>query len=372
MPDIPWSAYSIGVDMCACCAGLTLLVTRRPRPGKEFTAVALVVFTLLLFSYSRCYDDSLVLSLFVALCVVHGASTAVEDELRTLCRICGIALTCAALAAITLSFLHILPSRGMVPNARVVFTYGTPHPNSLGALIFGAMAALTYAEWSRTWQTLTVLSLAAAAFTYVALSSHAAAVACLLLVGVQIVGHIQIGALCLGDMPPRRVHQALLVVVPMVLLIGMLVMTAVYNSDNTVMTRLNGLTHGRIHYAHAYYEELGGFTIFGRSELTADQYNGRSAFWGVDSGFCFFALEYGMVPMAVLTAIYLASTRRIARRRDFALTALILLGFLYLVIERVPFSLYTTPWLLLIVSGAFFRQTETTKATGRYVKLTDF
>ena len=339
MPWHPWTVWSTAVDAFACAAGILLLVTRTPRLRTSHIAAIALLLPLLLFSYSRCWDGGFVLSLFVAVSVSRL-------DLRQLCRTYAVAALFAVVVSMALSFAGILPKLAVVPNARVVFTYGYPHPNTTGALIFGALSALTYAEWHRTWRAVTALSVVSGILTYVALSSHAAAASCILLACSNLVGHL--GAVESLSASSPQIHRVPLIVIPLILLGGMLVLTAIYDADNALMARINSLTHNRVHYAHAYYVELGGFTAFGRPELTADMYNGGSSFWGVDSGYSYFALDYGLIPLAVLAALYLARTRRLAERHDFALTIIILLGFLYLVIERAPLYLYLSPWFLFL------------------------
>lgn len=341
-PSFPWEALRVASDVAVVSACIILLSSRVPRLAACQMGLSFLAIAPLLYSSSRCGTDAYLISIFTAFCVVG-------DDLRKLCRGYACAMAAVIVMAIALSIVGILSNYGLFPNGRLVFSFGATHPNNLGALVFGFCTAMVYSEWEHAWRSVAALCLGCGAFAYFILSSHASAILCISLVAITLVGHAQTFAFV--RCAPEGAHRLLLLTIPTLIVLCMVLLTAIYDSNNGIMRALSSITHRRIHYAHEYYVELGGFTLFGRPELTATQYNGGVSFWGVDSGLCHFALVEGIVPLCMVTFAYLLAVPGMSRRRDFAFTAIVLLGFFYLVVEGMSFELYATPWLLFVADG---------------------
>jgi len=253
---------------------------------------------------------------------------------------------------VLLSIVGLLYNKDVIPNSRIVFSFGFGHPNALGAILFSTMSAMVYACWrERSWGVSVVATLTCAGFCYLCLSSHASAVALLLLAVAALVGHTRI--LSSHYYLPRRLFQVVMVAVPAILLALMLVGLVFFDADNPFFARMNSLLHGRLYYSNMYYLDHDGLSVFGRQFIYAGSYHNGLPFGNVDSGYCYLALVYGLAALCAVAVVYIAAVQKLSfSRPTFPVLAIVLISAMYLLLES--YALYPmTSFASLLIAEAF-------------------
>ena len=307
---------------------------------KRLAAAAAASSSLLLLSAGRSGDWRLVIAFVLAL-------TATEVPRERLCRAFGIGALSAIVVVMALALAGVARNEDCVPNGRLVFAYGLGHPNGLGFAIFSALAAIALS--SRRGRSAAMgLSLAAAAFSYVALSSNAS-VAVNLMLFVSIVA---VGCLQRLDMAriPKRIFLAVLLLLPAILLVGMAFLTVAGEAAEPMYSLANKLTHSRPLYAHEYLMENGGFSLLGGEYVIESHVHNGVGFNGIDSGYCYLPLVLGFATTAVLAAWYVVAVGRLSLERDVLVFCIVCTNLLYLVVEQGPFSLELGSAMLVVMS----------------------
>ncbi|HAM16882.1 MAG TPA: hypothetical protein DCP91_13730, partial [Eggerthellaceae bacterium] len=309
--------------------------------------IALFVITLTLLVFSSAYTNDYLL---VHTCVIMVAVGGIR--LRRLCDVYSLALLAMISVVLVLSTLGIIYNKDVIPNSRLVFSYGLGHPNGIGSLLFACCAALAYSCWyRRTWWVSLAVSAISSVFSYVFLSSHAAAAVLAALAIAVVVGHAmrRRGA----DLVPGKVFFATLTVLPFLMLLAMIVSTAFYSADNPVFALFNKLLHERPHFAHQYYSSHGGFTLFGAKYASVSNYHTGLPFTSVDCGYSRLALCVGAFAFVAMAATYVVAVRKLSRDNPhFLVMVILLLCSAYLMVETA--QLYLASGVMAIfVSQAF-------------------
>jgi len=263
----------------------------------------------------------------------------------------------AILVIVLLSITGLLYNRDTIPNNRLVFSFGFVHPNTLGALLFSALAAMTYACWhSKTWPVPVALSAIAALFSYCLLSSRASAIILVLLTLCGLAGHIPF--LQKNPHAPKRLFLVVLVMVPAIMLAIIVLSSMSFDSSNSLFSMLDKMTNGRLHYGHQYYAANGGFTLVGRELHYVSSYHNCLSFTNIDSGFCYLLFVNGLLSLLALAAIYIAAVIKLARKRpEFIIMAIMLIAAVHLMVES--YMLFpASSFAILFLAEAFATEDE--------------
>lgn len=268
---------------------------------------------------------------------------------RKLCKTYLLAVSFAIAAVMFLSLVGYTPMVDVIPNGRLVFGYGFIHPNVLGGLFLSVVCAQTYYCWeSKWWGLAPVEAVLFAAFAKAVLSSNASAILILFVGAIGVIGHFWNQSLWHGVRLGRASTTAL-IAVPLVLMLGMLVLVANYKGLDGVAAFADGITHYRPRFASNYYEANGGFTLFGRPFVSVPAHHNGGAFSAVDSAYAYFSLVFGIFPLIVCGASYVACIIRAKRGvvHPFLLVAILLFA-VFALVEGLPMHLYSNVTLLLL------------------------
>ena len=344
-PVISTSNMLIWCEYAAMGMAIAAIILR-PRSISPYQAIlAAATFALLLFSSSRTLDYRLVHGLII-LFAVSGI------DLRKLCS--AYYMTTMPIIAIVmlLAVIGLEHNVDVIPNSRLVFSYGFQHPNTTGCLLFSALGAMAYAHWeSKTWIAPCLLSGVAGVFCYAFLSSHASAALLLALAAITAFGHTKPGTKLAKI--PHKPGFALLACVPLLLMGIALACTAFFDSANPFMNWFNGIVHGRPLLAHNYYLGHDGFTLFGREYSPTVDYHSGLPFTSVDSGYSFLPLVTGIIPMLLLFANYLAASWQLLKKpSNYFVVMILLMQSFYFLVEFVP-ALLVLNFSVLFISEAY-------------------
>lgn len=343
MPQLPWQ----GIDMLGQSASIALafLAIALNRKGAAQATLLGCMACALLCSASRAIDFRLVAGFFVI------ASIAREDMQRA-CKLHCSATLFAVTLLMTASLLGIISNPDFMPNGRIVFGYGFRHPNTLGGLLFSASGALTFSKWRKGSLALPlVLSGTCAVFSYIGLSSNAAAALCGSLLTINLIGIVF--PACRSVKVPNTIAIISFIGIPALLFLVMTATASGYDSANGAFAFINRVTHARPYYSHEYFNAAGGFTLLGAPTIVRYGHHSGGAFWGIDSGYSQLTLVYGMAVTALAACTYAIASWKASRRGvDLATTAIVILCALYLVVEPFPLFLYSN-FALLFLENAF-------------------
>ena len=331
----------------------------------ECAALSLALCTIVLrqyyFSTARFALSCLSLAVIICSAMLTGLHQLVHafifllafsgEDRNRLCRAYFLVTVAALVILVALSLCGLITNRDIIPNDRLVFSYGFVHPNACAAVIINALCAAAYILWERRdWAIVVVLALMSAAFSYWALSARAGTVLCLALAIACLVGHLKKPVPTVRN--SKKIFIFVLVGIPSVLLVAMLLSCVFFDATNPLFALLNKLTNARPHFAHSYFVRNGGFTIFGRPYVTTNYYHSGLPFQNLDSGYCYLPLVYGVATMAILFSAYVAIVVKGEwGRRRFIAGVLILLSAAYMTVESFGLNLATCfPMLLLMTA----------------------
>ena len=276
-----------------------------------------------------------------------------QVSLKRLCSAYSLIVLSIVVIAVILSLTGLLWNKDVIPNSRLVYSYGFAHPNTFGPILFSAIAAVAYVFWDkRVWWIPAALAIICAAFAYFLLSSNASFAILLLLAIVIVVGHIAWLNHRLANASSLALF-ILLLAIPLVVLCIMVVCIAFYDASNPFFSWLNSALHARPAYAHQYFDMYGGFTWLGRKYMSVASYHNGLPFAAVDSGYGQLTLVAGLVPSIALAVVYVVAAWRLSHDcRRFLVFAIILIAAFYLMVESI--MLYLPAGIALIfLSRAF-------------------
>ena len=340
MPALPIESALHCVQLLAVALAIISAVGSWGGIRKRLVVAFAASSSLLLVSAGRSVDWRLVVAFLFAL-------TAAKVARESLCRAFGIAALSATVLVMALTLAGGIENVDCVPNDRLVFAYGLGHPNGLGFILFSALSAMALSS-RRARKLVMGLSLVAAAFSYVVLSSNASAVVNLMLF-VSIVVSGCCGRLDMARVP-KSAYMTILLLLPTILLIGMAFLTVAGEGAEPVYSLVNRLSHGRPFFAHKYFLENGGLSLLGDRYAYESHVHNGVGFNGVDSGYCYLLLVLGVVVTGVLAAWYVLAARRLTLERDALVLGVVCANLLYLVVEQGPLSLELGSVMLVIMS----------------------
>lgn len=321
-------AYMLADRLPIALALFSIVMRARTKPAPKWLSVlAFVTFGPLFLSAELTGDYRLLFGSLILLALVGGDP---DMSLRHY----AIAAIMATLVLVILALLHVAVNRDVVPNARLVFSYGYGHPNSLGAVLFSITGALTYLTWEKKGWTLSlVMAGTASMFSYVVLSSHAPAAMLAFLFFATLLGHVF--PIRKTIRLPRKTLQVLTLVLPLCLAAVMAVCTVRYNAESPAFSLLNKLLHGRPFYSNSYYLTSGGLSLFGRNLVPTNWYHTGVGFQQVDSGYSYFILVYGLTTFFSSFLLYGKSVLGLEAKsgRQCFLFLVILVEAAYLLVE---------------------------------------
>lgn len=357
MPSLAAMNLSDLMDVLVLAACIFLIV-KRFRAGCISKLVLLAVTSIVLYlSHVRTGIGSLMIDLLVV------ASVSFACPWR-LCRAFAIGAMLSIVVVVLCSVGGVIAMRDVLPNGRLVFSYGFGHPNQLGGYMLAAIGAVTYVHWDGArWQVPFALALAASAFAKAALSSNSSAVLLAAVAAINLVGHLPLARRV--SSPRRAIPMALAIAVPAALCALMLMLTAGREGMQGLASLVDRLTHSRAYFASAYYEANGGFTLLGRPLVSSSSFHSGLGFAAVDCAYSYMALVHGIAPLVAVAACYVALVLRWGRSRvhPFLFWSLMVYAA-YAVVENYPLVLCANySMLLLAASGA--DDSRMTRAGGR-------
>lgn len=244
------------------------------------------------------------------------------------------------------------------PNGYWVYSYGTGHPNTFGALLYGTVTALVLAiDRDRYRLPLLVCCAATTLFTFFALSCRSAAVLELVLMLALIVEEVFPN--WMKRVEASGILNALVAVGTVVLGLLMLAGTKWYGSADGLFGLVDRLTNARVSNGHVAYQSLGGFTLFGREVVFSSRH--ASFMQGIpylliDSAYSRFGLVYGLVPGVCLLVLFCRVAYVSAGKGGTGLLWAILgLNSLYCAIERYPLLVIWNGVLSVLAWGVVSR-----------------
>ena len=352
--DCAWGSFASANDVVAALhfdviaraivlALCMILLMKRPirfsyfSLGLVFTGLAALVLSSVFALNSFLLVDLLVA---VSVSFVHP---------RKLCRAYALALMLSLALVMIASFLGLAPMVDVIPNGRLVFGYGISHPNVLGGLLLSLACAQTYLFWeSKQWRFAFGLSVAFAVFAKVSLSSNASALLMAAVGFINLIGHVLPRRISLEPIS-ARVRSLVLIGIPVLLILVMLYLVMHHDSSGILADLADKATHARPLFASKYYEANGGFTLFGRPFVSAPSYHNGAGFAAVDSSYAYFALVFGLVPLAVCIAAYAFCIIRAKKKaiHPFVI-AVIIVYAVFALIEGLPMHLYSNVTFLLL------------------------
>lgn len=325
--------------------GLAILI-KPSQPKRWHIVLIAIAFSAYIISASNTKMHTLLYGLLVLVAIS-------DVSMEGICKWYGFVILVLSIVVVLVSLSIPDFTKGMVPNSRLVYSYGFQHPNLLGALLFSSIGALAFAYRRRRVIVLAVLlplSLLSAVFSYVMLSAHAPVV----LFGVLAVAIV----LCCTPfrlseiVMDRKLFAGSLVATSILLVAAMAISAVLFNPDNALLALFNRLVHARPAYAHAFYSDRGGFTLLGREYGVTDVYLTGLPMRQLDSGYCLLLLVYGVIPLVVYLTVFAVSMWRVpSRERTVFLWLIMLVSSAYLLVEREP--MYPLFFTFLFYSYAF-------------------
>lgn len=338
-------SLSIALACCSLCF--------RKREVSTLGFVAVSISAAVLFCSGQQAGD---FRLFICLLVVASVSCLDIDLLG---RIYGLLIILIVSFVILFSIMGVLYNPDFIPNGRVVFSYGFSHPNFLAGLLFSGNCALAVGYWKvpRAWHITLALSLLCSVFAFVSLSSRAGGVLCATLSIAILVFHIM--PLDRLDRRIRWVGFFALVAVPLFALAVSLFYTVCFSKNSVLELQLNDLFNGRLFFAHKYYVEHGGISLWGRPNYGDMGLHNGQMMTIVDNGYAFLTLIFGALSTVVVSFAYGICAFRFSRVNSLDsgvwafVCASILLGCFYLLIEKFPLFPYVSFSSLALFRLAF-------------------
>ena len=222
-------------------SAMVLIVARAHVAPAWWTLLVCAACGLYACSMFRCGSSELAEGLII-LVLVSGCK--MEDA----CKAYAVTGLVTMSAVMALTAFGVLYNRDVIPNDRLVFSFGLGHPNTAGVLLFSALAALTYSHWSkRQWAVPAALSAIAALFSYVVLSSHAATV---LLACLGVANLVEHTCRVMYSSFACKFVLVLSFAMPLLLFAFMVFGMVRYDAGNELWIRIDRALHGRILFAH--------------------------------------------------------------------------------------------------------------------------
>ncbi len=328
------------------CSLTCLAILATMIQNKSFrSAVTLAcIASVLIISGCRTLDYRVIISLLM-IYAVHVL------DLKELMRVYAIASLAALIISMILSIVGFSANVDAIPNGRIVFSYGFGHPNNTGAILFSSMVSLAYCIRGNVGSIcVSGLSLAVSGFCFIALSSRTPAVLCLML-SIYCIIRLALKSHKLR-MRIEKVYMLILLGIPIIISAGMMATVSHYEELIPASQWMNILTNGRPYHGNHYYQDLGGFTVFGRQLVTSYNAHNGATFWGIDSAFCHLFLVYGVLATLVLWIIYVGAVCYFNQNgMPMTVFVIILFGILYMMTEQFPLYLYSNSGLLLLVAA---------------------
>ena len=334
-------------DCASMCLAAIAIITRPQKMSAGQAVLAGIGIAVLLVS-AILVEDYRILCSYALLIAISN------QDLKRICGLYGYTILLVVAIVVVLSTIGALLNKDVIPNSRLVFTYGFGHPNTTGSLLMAGALPLAYYFWNRRlWWVPSIIALICSVFSYLLLSSHACFAILLAMAILFVIGHEphirQFGPL------PTRVFFPVLLITPMMLMTIMLLLTVCYDANNPLFVLINKLIHGRPAFAHNYYVDNGGFTVFGARFASKSSYHSGLPFASVDCGYSRLALVTGLLPMCVLLVTYIAAIRKLSKESPhFLIFFAFMLASLHMVVEGVQVYI-VTGFAILFVSAAFAR-----------------
>lgn len=334
---------------CVSAAGmLCILLCRRVVLGRGSAAIVVVSVAAFILSWSRCGDARLFLNLLALL-------VASETEKNA----CLKALAFSSLATISLiiilSLVGVAANVDVIPNGRLVFAFGFNHPNTFAGLLLCTMCALLYVYWSDSrWVFICCANGLMALFSFVALSSNAAAILFAFIGFVSVIGHVFNSFESSSVL--RIAIRVWVAVLPLALMAMMAFFATSYDQTNITLGRINELLHWRPAFAHEYLVRHGGLSMFGDTYQHLSNIHSGVRFNGVDSGYLYLIFVFGLASSFCYSLIYeVAAIRWKSNETMIAIWVICTCLSAYLLVEGYVLY-FGANVALLLLSDAFRRR----------------
>ena len=354
LQSYPWlTACSLPVLFECIAVALACVALAVRCPKLQITQVIIIFLSITLLGISAYNtNDSRLLHSFIIIASISWSKIA--DVLK----VYGFAVLIIVIVCMILSISGILYNKDVIPNERLVYSFGFLHPNAVASFLFSATSALSLAYWDRkNWWIPEVLLLICALFSYGVASSHAAGILNASFSLLAIVFH---RLPCNNNNVMKKAMLIFLVTVPLALTALMYACIVWYEETNSFFILMDRVTHFRPLFAHRYYLSVETISLFGKPYEVLPNYHTGIAFQNVDSGYCFLILVYGLGSLVTLVITYLYAIPKIVESKGaLGYVLLIVMCSLYMIIENFPLYIALSP-ALLILSCAFQKRTSKT------------
>lgn len=164
----------------------------------------------------------------------------------------------------------------------------------------------------------------------------------------------------------RGIRAVLWLMIP-VLCVGSILLHVVYTPENKFFAWMNGLLSGRLYYGNLAVNDY-GFTLFGQVVrmqgwgFTTTEWDSKLGYYFVDCGWLSLALQYGIVMVVFVCAVYTAVSRKSFKEGDHILPIILFFIALTSVVDHHLFEYWFNPFLLVLNMGLCAGRRKSTAA----------
>lgn len=333
---------------CVSAAGmLCILFCRRVVLGRGSAAIVVVSVAAFILSWSRCGDARLFLNLLALL-------VASETEKNACLKMLALSSLATICLIVVLSLVGVAANADVIPNGRLVFAFGFNHPNTLAGLLLCTMCALLYVYWNDSrWVYICCVNGLMALFSFITLSSNAAAILFAFIGFGSVVGHVFSSSESSNFL--RIAIRVWVAVLPLILMATMAFLAISYDPTSIVLGRINELLHWRPAFAYEYLVKHGGPSMFGDSYRHLSNMHSGVRFNGVDSGYLYLISVFGLIASCCYALVYeVAAIRWKSNGPMIAIWVICTCLSVYLLVEGYVLY-FGANVALLLLSDAFRR-----------------
>lgn len=266
-------------------------------------------------------------------------------DIHHLAKILFMTVLATILLSLLASLLGIIPNYALaaIGEREVRYSLGTAHPNSFGALCLISCIAL--GTWTQyRWRIRIILyTLVAVLPVYFVANSRTAAAIMLFF------------AFCVALLPIIKSHQSSFYIFvfcfALLVVIGSIILAAVYNPSNPVMAQVDQILSGRISLANRYLymqslTPLG--SSFENAPSVAHNLRGDDITLLVDNAYVNILLVYGWISLTLYVSALILAARKFAFLKQWNLC---IFAFFFMAIvgifETYPMLFQLNPYLLI-------------------------
>lgn len=362
-----WSGLPSVLPFCRALVFGALLVSIAYR-GVSCTPrariVLLVALVVALFYRARAGEDNRLIMLVLFLM----ASKDMDPSRLIRCYLVGACVTIVALFFLTRIALG--SGLGLIGTFMQATTQGMEHAKTFACLLLGVSAGLAASikTDSRLWIPACVICALCGVF-------------CLVALHLSICGLIQLllaAGIAFSALAPHvceritgaRATRIAVAAIPIALCVLMLVLTVLYDPNSPFFTAIDKVLFGRLSQAHAAFAYAGPYVGVGRLDQKMGELAVQGQFMYYDDacGYVFWALNYGLVPMALIAALYVNTVLTSeGEPQIFPIWLTFVLIGAFLLFETSPSLLELNPSILLLAAGLGSTAPESQLQTPRLV-----